>query len=390
MHADDMELVREYATNNCEPAFATLVYRHVNLVYSVALRLLGNTQDAQDVTQAVFIIFAKKARNLGPGTILSGWLYRTAQLTAGHFRRATSRRQSREQEAYMQFIQETEPDTSWQHLSPLLEEAMGQLGQKERDAIVLRFFENHTVREVAVALKLQEAAAQKRIDRATERLRSFFVKRGIHVSAAALLASVGTNGVQAAPAGLAPTIITTATLKGVAASGSTLTLIKTTLRIMAWTKAKTVIVGAIVVICAATTTTLAIKRQFRSKPPPPLTVSQVPTYAPTFAGYATPEAAIQSQFWAMKNGDIKAFLVGLTPEKAKAIEAKFADMPASQIAQNMSEESKTTEIEILNQEPLSDHEIVVTVKTDGSNRVQKMLLKKIQDEWKFSGAKKEK
>src|SRR5688572_19540409 len=176
MHGDDMELVREFARNNSEPAFATLVQRHINLVYSVALRRLNNAHEAEEVTQAVFIILAKKAGGLRAGTILSGWLYQTAQLTSANIQRAARRRQRREQEAYMQFKQESESDPSWQRLSPLLEEAMTRLGQDERDAVVLRFFENRTIREVAAALGLQEAATQKRVNRATEKLRKYFVR----------------------------------------------------------------------------------------------------------------------------------------------------------------------------------------------------------------------
>jgi RNA polymerase sigma factor (sigma-70 family) len=265
MHADDMALVQEFAASNSEQAFTALVQRHINLVYSVALRQLGNMQDAEEVTQAVFIILTKKTASLRKGTILSGWLYQTAQLTSANFQRAARRRQRREQEAYMQFIQESEPDVSCQRLSPLLEEAMAKLGQAERDAVVLRFFENRTVREVAVALGLQEAAAQKRVNRATDKLRQFFLKRGVQVSTGALLVSLGANAVQAAPAGLASTVVATAALKGAAVSTSTLTLIKTTLNIMAWMKAKTAIMVGVGILIAAGTTTV-VTSQFSQKP----------------------------------------------------------------------------------------------------------------------------
>jgi RNA polymerase sigma factor (sigma-70 family) len=258
MHADDMDLVRDFAANGSEAAFATLVGRHVNLVYSAALRRLGNTHEAEEVAQAVFIILAKKAGSLCRGTILSGWLYQTAQLTAANFQRAAWRRQRREQEAFMQFSEQSEPDVSWHRLGPLLEEAMARLGQKERDAVVLRFFKNRTVREVASALGLREDAAQKRVNRAADKLRDYFVRRGIQVSTAALLASIGTHAVQAAPAALAKTITAVAVVKGAAAGGSTLTLVKGALKIMAWTKAKTAIVTGVAVILAAGTTPMVI------------------------------------------------------------------------------------------------------------------------------------
>ena len=188
MQVDDMDLLRDFAANGSGAAFATLVGRHVNLVYSAALRRLGNAHEAEEVAQAVFIILAKKAGSLRRGTILSGWLYQTARLTAANFHRAALRRQRHEQEAFMQFSEQSEPDVSWRRLGPLLEEAMARLGQKERDAVVLRFFENHTVREVAVALGLREDAAQKRVNRATSKLRDYFVRRGVQVSTTALLA----------------------------------------------------------------------------------------------------------------------------------------------------------------------------------------------------------
>ena len=268
MHADDMDLVRDFAANGSEAAFATLVGRHVNLVYSAALRRLGNTHEAEEVAQAVFIILAKKAGSLRRGTILSGWLYQTAQLTAANFQRAALRRQRREQEAFMQFSEQSEPDVSWHRLGPLLEEAMARLGQKERDAVVLRFFENRTVREVASALGLREDAAQKRVNRATDKLRDYFIRRGVQVSTAALLASIGTHAVQAAPAALGAKIAATAALKGAAGSGSMLTLIKTTLKIMAWTKAKTAIVIGASVLLAAGTTTVTVKeiQSYRAYP----------------------------------------------------------------------------------------------------------------------------
>jgi len=259
MHADDMDLVRKFALSGSDEAFATLVRRHVNLVYSAALRRLGKAEEAEEVAQAVFIILAKKAGSLRRGTILSGWLYQTARLTAANFHRAAVRRQRREQEAFMQFSEQSEPDGSWHRLGPLLEEAMARLGPRERDAVVLRFFENCTVREVAATLGLREDAVQKRVNRATDKLRDYFVRRGIQVSAAALLAAMGTHAVQAAPMELASKIAATAALKGGAGGGSTLTLVKGVLKIMAWTKMKTAAVVGVAMILAIGTTTVVVK-----------------------------------------------------------------------------------------------------------------------------------
>src|SRR5690349_16101329 len=120
MQVEDMDLVRQFAASGSDEAFATLVRRHINLVYSVALRRFGNPHEAEEVTQAVFIILAKKAPSLRAGTILSGWLYQTAQLTAANYQRATMRRLHREQEAFMQFTEQSESENvSWHQLSPL-------------------------------------------------------------------------------------------------------------------------------------------------------------------------------------------------------------------------------------------------------------------------------
>jgi RNA polymerase sigma factor (sigma-70 family) len=142
---DDMTLLREYAVRNSEEAFGALVSRHVNLVYSVALRQIRDPHLAEEITQAVFIILARKAKTLGPKTILSGWLCRTARYVSANALTMQRRRQRREQEAYMQSIlNEPEPDV-WRQIAPLLDGALAGLGQKDHDALALRFFENKRV-----------------------------------------------------------------------------------------------------------------------------------------------------------------------------------------------------------------------------------------------------
>ena len=170
-----MTLLRDYDRQGSEDAFAELVQRHVNLVYSVALRHVGIAAHAEEITQAVFVILARKAASLRPDTILEGWLHETTRLTALRFLRGERRRQFREQEAYMQStLQESDRCAAWNQLAPLLDEAMSRLGKKDRDAVMLRFFKDKSLREVAAALKVNEAAAQKRVLRAVEKLRRFF------------------------------------------------------------------------------------------------------------------------------------------------------------------------------------------------------------------------
>jgi len=161
MTTDDMELVRDYAMHGSEEAFATLVSRHVNLVYSVAVRQLHDTHLAEEVTQAAFIILARKAPSLGPGTILPAWLCRTAHYAAADALRTQRRRQSREQEAYMQSsLNEPEPASSpWPEISPLLDSAMAGLRDKDYSVLVLRFFERKDLKQVGAALGISENAA---------------------------------------------------------------------------------------------------------------------------------------------------------------------------------------------------------------------------------------
>lgn len=156
-------------------------------------------------------------------------------------------------------LTESAPDAVWRELSPQLDEAMAHLGRADRDALVLRYFQNKSLAEVGLALGLAERAAQKRVGRALEKLRKFFGKRGVSLSTATIAGAVAANSVQAAPPVMAKTIAAVAGAKGAAAGTSTLTLVKGALKIMAWTKAKTALVAGTCVLLVAGTTTVTIK-----------------------------------------------------------------------------------------------------------------------------------
>jgi RNA polymerase sigma factor (sigma-70 family) len=247
---DDMQLLQQYASGRSEEAFSALVSRHINLVFSAALRSVNNPALAEEITQAVFVMLARKAQGLRHGTVLSGWLYQTARLTAANFLRTETRRQQREHQAYIQStMNEPEPE-AWTRVGPLLEEAMAQLNEKDRDAIVLRFFEGKALKEVGNALGATEDAAKMRVSRALDKLRDFFHRRGITLSAGALSAAIAENSIQAAPMGLATSVASAAAgiVQGPALTASTLTLVRGTIHMMTSTK-----IGVAIGACAAAT-----------------------------------------------------------------------------------------------------------------------------------------
>jgi RNA polymerase sigma factor (sigma-70 family) len=220
----DCELLREFARTNSADAFAELVKRHLNLVYSAALRQVnGDGHLAKDVAQSVFTDLARKAHSLSRRENLSGWLYTSAHFAATKIIRGENRRRDREAQFMRETINETGSDGDWEKIRSALDEAMHELKQSDREAILLRYFENRPFAELGAKLDLNENAARMRVERALEKLRGIFARRGI-VTAAALAAVISANAVQLAPPNLAA-VLTTASLT--AAQTGTFTFVKT-------------------------------------------------------------------------------------------------------------------------------------------------------------------
>jgi RNA polymerase sigma factor (sigma-70 family) len=201
----DQELLREYAERRSEAAFAELVQRHVDFVYSAAFRMVRDAHLAEDVTQGVFVALAQNARQLTERPVLSGWLHRTAQNLATKIIRSDVRRRAREQEA-VAMNELSESDPTWEQIEPHLDRALGELSEADRDALLLRYFQRQSAREMAQTLGMSEEAAQKRVSRAVERMRELFARRGVTVGASGFAVILSANAVQAAPVGLSAAI----------------------------------------------------------------------------------------------------------------------------------------------------------------------------------------
>jgi len=203
----DLDLLRQFARENSQDAFAEIVQRHLDLVYSAALRQVRSPQLAEEIAQSVFADLARVAATpSSPGT-LTPWLYAVARRAAIDVIRKESRRQLREQiAAEMNNMNATAND--WTQIAPLLDDAMAALDETDRAAILLRYFENKNLREVGESLNISDDAAQKRVSRAVEKLREFFSKQKITIGASGLAVLISANAVQSAPVGLCAAILT--------------------------------------------------------------------------------------------------------------------------------------------------------------------------------------
>ncbi len=203
---DDWQLLHEYEQRGSEPAFAELMNRHLDLVYSAALRRLGDPQGAEEVAQSVFCLLAQKARQLQREMTLVGWLYQTASFKAAKYWRSEVRRRQREQTALAMNEADTESSAPWTQIAPLLDEAMKQLNAEDRLALLLRFFEGKPLHEIGRTLRISEDAARMRVNRALDKLRGFLLRKGAVCSAAAMGTLLTEKAVQATPVAVCQSI----------------------------------------------------------------------------------------------------------------------------------------------------------------------------------------
>jgi RNA polymerase sigma factor (sigma-70 family) len=233
--APDNELLARWLQTGSEEDFADLVQRHLGMVHSAALRVVNGDQHlAEDITQTVFADLARKARSLRDRPSLAGWLHTSARYAAMTLLRGEQRRRQREQEAQAMPSDLSTDALDWSELRPVIDGAVGDLSAKDREALLLRYFENRSHREIGELLVLNDNAARMRVERALDKVRRLLAKRGITSSASGLAAALIAHATTGT-ASLTATQITTAALASATAVGSGFTL----LHLMTATQLKT-------------------------------------------------------------------------------------------------------------------------------------------------------
>jgi len=252
---NDCDLLKAYSETKSEEAFAELVRKHIDLVFSAALRQVGgDVHLAQDVTQSVFNDLARKAGSLSARVVLPGWLYTSARYAAARIVRTEQRRRLRERESqFMNDPSTNDTSADWEQLETALDEAMHDLKEADRNAIVLRYFQGSSFEDVGQKIGASADAARVRVERAIEKLRKSLAKRGVVATGGALAILLAEQSVTAAPAGLAG-LVSSSAMGAAATTGLSTTI----MQFMAMTKLQA---GAVAVALAALTVPLVLQHQ---------------------------------------------------------------------------------------------------------------------------------
>ncbi len=244
---DDHELLHAYANDGSDDAFAELVRRHLNLVYSAALRQVGDAALAEEVCQTVFLVLADKGPRLSKTVIIPGWLVLTTRFASANVLRGERRRQRVEVELMNSIGVESAPapDREWAQASPEIDEALAGLSARYRDAIVLRFFEKRTLDEVGRALGVSPDTAQKRVARGLAKLRGLMTRKGVSISAGTLGTLLMANAVAGAPPVVGSAVVSAVSRMGLAVAG---TGVPGTLQLMALRHIRALVVPGVAIL----------------------------------------------------------------------------------------------------------------------------------------------
>jgi RNA polymerase sigma factor (sigma-70 family) len=277
----DGELLAQYFHEHREECFRALVERHSRMVYGCARRQVADHAMAQDIAQAVFLLLVRKGSNLKRQASIAGWLYRSTALIARDTLKQSRRRGAREHEAMNpnhepQLLKDPSIDHgAWNELVDGLDACMDKLSEPDRNALLLRFFENRSLKEVASSLGLTEDTAQKRVSRSLQRLRRLLVQRGVAIPAATLASLVSAHGAPAIPASTQALLLSSGSAATVPSLAVT-TLLKTSLGSILMNQFKTIAVISLIALCA-TGGVATYARQTRGKDPiKPIMVAETP------------------------------------------------------------------------------------------------------------------
>ena len=242
---DDFDLLQSYAHHRSEEAFSKVVEQYIDLVYSAALRQVRDPHAADDITQAVFLVLARKAASLRKGTILPGWLIRTTRFTAANYMRRQGHRARAERLAMETTFSSAESEKLWQDISPALDEALAALSSSDRDALALRFFQKKSFRDIGSMLGLSDDAAQKRVSRALDKLRHGFARQRRPIANSLLVAALTAYSVQSAPPALHAAVL--GHIHSAATAGIP-TLVAETLHSLAWPRMRWIAAGTALLV----------------------------------------------------------------------------------------------------------------------------------------------
>ena len=265
MMTDDSQLRASCAEDQSAGRFAELVEKHIDFVYAAALRQTGNPHLAQDITQAVFLLFSQRVGRLKPGTVVKGWLFNATRYVVANARRAETRRKLHEREAAAMRSEIVRED-HWPSIVPHLDDALAGLSEKDRRVLLLRFFDDLSLPAVGQTLGISQYAAQKRVARALERLRHLLVGRGTAIAGASLGGMLQATSAQAAPIFLAKTTIDLVAGGASPHSASAFTLAKGAAKMMLVARAKLLALACVIAAASiGIVVVLAAASQLRSK-----------------------------------------------------------------------------------------------------------------------------
>src|SRR5688500_13312901 len=284
--ADDAALLAQAARGSRE-ALAAVARRYVAFVYNTAVRHVRDPHLAEDVAQAVFVILARKVHRIKPGTLLHAWLFATTRYAAKNALRMQARRAHHESKAAAaaktRGADKTVPVPVF--IEAMLDDAMAELGETDRSAVLLCYFGEKNWREVGARIGSAEDAARMHVGRAVAQMRAFFARRGMHVSAATVAAGLASAARASAPHGLVEAVacsMTAPALSGAAAEG--------VISMMIWTQVKMAAAFAAGLLLTIGLAGAMVMHRAQDKPAAAATTAPAPV--PNRAGAVTLEGGV--------------------------------------------------------------------------------------------------